>query len=251
MSRSLLVALAALLWLSPAKSEEVDQLIAAGDKALTRFDLAKATQTYRDALKFDPENYEACWRLTRATVDASILEAAAAKKKRLLIEAQDYARSAVRLNPTGAKGHVFLSIVVGQLALYEGGRTKVELSKEVKTEADKALALNPKEALAYHCLGIWNREMAQLNWFLKTVAEVIYGKFPPASMDAALKNLRQAVELSPTSVANEVELGITLQAAGQSDEAKQTLERALTMPKTWVTDDCYKQRARETLKSLH
>lgn len=234
-----------------ARAADVDTFIAAGDEALTKFDLSKAALAYKNALKLDPKNYEACWRLTRATVDAGMLETDSTKQKRDYIEAQDYARWAVRFNPDGAKGHTFLAVVVGKLALYEGGRTQVELSKEVKTEAEKAIALDPKAALAYHVLGVWNREMVQLNWFLKKFAEVIYGKFPPASMADALKDLRYAAELEPTVVSHPVELGITLAAAGQWIEAKQTLEHALAMPKTWVTDDYYKKLAEEKLKEVN
>ncbi len=224
--------------------------VAEGDAALTNFDLPKATLAYRAALKLEPGNYDAHWRLARALVDAATLETDAAKKKTLLTEAQDRARAAVRSNPDGAKGHTFVAIVVGKLALYHGGRTKVELSKEVKAEAEKAIALDPKEDLAYHVLGIWNREMVELNWFLKRFAEVLYGKFPPASMEAAEKNLRKAAKLAPATIPHQVELGLTLRAAGKTAEAKQTLEHALTMPKTWVTDDVYKKQAREALPSL-
>jgi tetratricopeptide (TPR) repeat protein len=224
--------------------------IAEGDAALTNFDLPKATLAYRAALQLDPANYDAGWRLARALVDAATLETDDAKKKALLTEAQDHARAAVRSNPDGAKGHTFLAIVVGKLALYHGGRTKVELSKEVKVEAERAIALDPNEDLAYHVLGIWNREMVELNWFLKKFAEVLYGKFPPASMDAALTNLRKAAELSPATIPHQVELGLTLKSAGKAAEAKQTLERALTMPKTWVTDDAYRTQAQEAVNSL-
>src|SRR5207245_2129884 len=157
----------------------------------------------------------------------------------------DYARWSVRLVANDPKGHTFLAIVVGKLALYYGGRTKVELSQDVKSEAEKAIALDPKEDLAYHVPGVWNREMVELNWFMQKFAEVLYRAFPPASMDDALKNLRHASELAPHIVPHQVELGITLAAAGKWDESKRTLEAALTMPKTWVTDDVYKQQARE------
>jgi hypothetical protein len=157
----------------------------------------------------------------------------------------------VKFNPNDAKGHTFLAVVVGKLAMYQGGRTKVELSKEVKTEAEKAIALNATNDIAYAVLGIWNREMVQLNWFLKKFAEVIYGKFPPASMDDALKGLRQAAELEPKAVAHQTELGITLAAAGQWTEAKPIFEHAVAMPKTWVTDDYYKTLAKEKLKEVN
>jgi len=65
----------------------------------------------------------------------------AGEQKKLCVEAERFAREAVRLNPDGFKGHVYLAIAVGKLALYEGGKRKVELSREVKAEAEKAIAL--------------------------------------------------------------------------------------------------------------
>jgi len=251
MSRSAVVALVLLSLAANVFAADVSEFIAAGDEAMASFNLPKATLAYKSALKLDAKNYDACCRLTRALVDAATIETDDAKKKLLLIEAQDYARWAVKFNPNDSRGHTFLAVVVGKLALYQGGRTKVELSKEVKTEAEKAIALNPKEDLAYHVLGVWNREMVGLNWFLKKFAEVLYGSFPPASMDDALKNLRQATELAPKVVAHEVALGITFAAAGKWPEAKQTLAHALTMPKTWVTDDYYKSLASEKLKEVN
>src|SRR5258706_11790789 len=248
MSRSAVAALVLLSFAANVFAADVSEFIAAGDEALTKFNLPKATLAYKSALKLDSKNYDACWRLARVLADAATLETDDAKKKLLLIEAQDYARWAVKFNPNDSKGHPSLAVVVGKLALYEGGRTKVELSKEVKTEAERGTALNPKDDLAYHVLGVWNREMVGLNWFLKKFAEVLYGSFPPASMDDALKNLRQATELAPKVMAHQVALGITLAAAGNWAEAKQTLEHALTMPKTWVTDDDYNKRAEERLK---
>ncbi len=251
MSRSAVVALAFLAAAPMTVATDVDQLITVGDEALAKFDLPNATTAYKRALKLDSRNYEACWRLARATADAGILEPDGTKKKLLLIEAQDYARGAVRLNPTGSKGHAFLSAVVGKLALYMGGRTKVELSKEVKAEAGKAIALDPNEDIAYHVLGVWNREMVGLNWFLKKFAEVLYGAFPPASLDGAIRNLRRAAELAPQTVPHQVELGVTLAATGKWTEAKRTLDLALAMPKTWVTDDVYKKQARQSLVTVN
>jgi tetratricopeptide (TPR) repeat protein len=251
MSRSVLVALALGALSATGFAADEAELITAGDQAMAALNLPKALLAYQRALKLDAKNYDACWRLARATADAATLENNDTQKKRLLLEAQDYARGAVRLNPTGSHGHAALAVVVGKLALYEGGRTKVELSKEVKTEADKAIELDPKEDIAYHVLGIWNREMVELNWFLKKFAEALYGAFPAASMAAAENDLRRATELQPKAVSHQVQLGLTLAAAGKWTEAKQTLDHALAMPKTWVTDDYYKKLAEEKLKEVN
>jgi hypothetical protein len=83
-------------------------------------------------------------------------------QERLYIEAEQLARMAVHLSPEDSKSHLYLSVAVGKLALYEGGRRKVELSKETKVEAERAVALNPNEDVGYHVLTIWHREMVEL-----------------------------------------------------------------------------------------
>ena len=58
---------------------------------------------YKRALKLDGKNHDACWRLARALVDQSMLETDDAKKKLLLVEAQDFARWSVRLDANDPK----------------------------------------------------------------------------------------------------------------------------------------------------
>ncbi|MEI6082903.1 MAG: hypothetical protein WCS70_01230 [Verrucomicrobiota bacterium] len=224
--------------------------IVAGDAALAKFELDDAISAYRLALSQKPYDYEASWKLARALLDKSTLTKDLTTQKSLITQGEVLARRAVQSNPSDSKGHLYLSIAVGKLALFEGGKRKIELSKEVKTEAEKAIELNVQEDGAYHVLGIWHREMATLNFILKNFAEFFYGDFPPASLAEAEKNLRKATELVPTAVIHKVELGITLRIARKPTEAKTILEDALKMPKTWVTDDYYKALATENLARL-
>jgi tetratricopeptide (TPR) repeat protein len=221
--------------------------LAAGDEAAARLDLAATLLAYRSACEAAPDNYAAAWKLARTLTDKATLSKDRDEQKRLCVEAEKLARKAVQLNPGDSNGHAYLAVAVGKLALYEGGKRKVELSKEVKTEAEKALQCNPNEDVALHVLAIWNREMVELGWFLKSFAQILYGKFPPASMDAALADLRRAVELHPDVIPHHVELGITLASAGRWAEAKAELEKGLALPTGWVTDDYYRALARQQL----
>jgi tetratricopeptide (TPR) repeat protein len=191
--------------------------------------------------------YQTAWQLARDRADQGTLATDRTKQKQLFLEAEKASRQAVRLQPDDSKGHAFLAIAVGKLALFEGGRRKVELSKEVQAEAEKALALNPNEDVACHTLAIWHREMVGLNWVLKKVAELLYGRFPPASLDEAIRLLRRAVNIAPNVVAHHVELGLTLAAAQQWPAAKTELDKALALPKAWVTDDYYREMAQKCL----
>jgi tetratricopeptide (TPR) repeat protein len=251
MSRSLWLAVSLLAASSAVATEPgVASQLAAGDAALATFDLTKAIDAYTEAVKVDSNSYEANWKLARARVDQGTLNKDANEQKTLFQKAVTLAENAVRINPKGPDGHIQLAIAVGKLALFLGGKQKVEMSKEVKTEAEAAMTLDPKADLPYHVLGVWNREMAELNWFLRKFAEMLYGKFPPASLETAIEDLHHASELAPDVVPHRVELGITLAAARRWDEADKELEHALEMKKAWVTDDYYKDQARQTLERV-
>jgi tetratricopeptide (TPR) repeat protein len=246
-SRSLWLALCLVGIVGVTAGVHAQQDTAAGDAALARFDLSAALTAYRAAHTKSPTDYEATWKLARSLTDWSIFLKDPNQQKRCCIEAEELARSAVKLNPDDSKGHTYLAVAVGKLALYEGGKRKVSLAGEVKTEAERAIRRNNKEDVAYHVLGVWNREMAELNWFLRKFAELIYGKFPSASIDDAIHDLERATELAPTIVPHRVELGITLASARRWPEANDNLEKALAMPKAWVTDDYYWNLARQNL----
>jgi tetratricopeptide (TPR) repeat protein len=242
------LAVAALLFgVLVAGANEVAADIAAGDAAMEKLDLEAGIAAYRGALEAAPDSYEATWKLVRALTDKATLSKLPSEQKGLCIEAEKLARRAVGLSPSDANGHAYLAVAVGKLALFEGGKRKVELSKEVKAEAEEALQCKPDDAVALHVLAIWNREMVELGWFLKSFAQLLYGKFPPASLDVAIADLRRATELEPDVIPHHVELGITLASARRWREAKAELDKGLALPTAWVTDDHYRALARATL----
>ena len=229
---------------------QAQQDVATGDAAMAKFELDSALKAYRAAHIQSPDDYEAAWKLARALIDKGVLSKDSVEQKQFCTEAEQLSRAAVKLNPGDSKGHVYLAVAVGKLALYEGGKRKVELALEVKREADRAVRRNNKEDLAYHVLGVWNRELAELNWFLRKFAEMLYGNFPTASLDDAIRDLERATQIAPNTVPHRVELGITLASARRWQEANDNLEKSLAMPRAWVTDDYYWDQARQTLKRV-
>jgi tetratricopeptide (TPR) repeat protein len=135
-----------------AEGVSAGALIAKGDAAYKKFDNKAALQFYKTSLGTDPKNYEAAWKLARAYVDVG--EKLSDKKERRshYEKGYEYAKKAVVINPNGAKGHLFLSIAIGRIALDAGAKERVKLSKEVKSEVDKALAIDPQDDAAWHVL---------------------------------------------------------------------------------------------------
>src|SRR2546427_520189 len=79
-----------------------------------------------------------------------------------------------------------------------GPRTRLALSREIKAEADRAIAQDPGLGRAYHVRAMWNRKIAGLSLLERTAARAVLGGVPKgASMDNAVSDFQKAIELEP------------------------------------------------------
>jgi regulator of microtubule dynamics RMD1/3-like protein len=143
-----IVVLAAAAGLGPGHA------VAEGDSAYAHRDLAAARSRYEAALSA-PDSFPALWRLAR--VESEMGEDAKGKEQQELIGSSVlHARAAVRVAPDSALGHEWLAVTLGRKALKEGAKKKLALAREIKSEVDRALALNPQSARAYHVRAWWS-----------------------------------------------------------------------------------------------
>jgi tetratricopeptide (TPR) repeat protein len=136
--------------------------------------------------------------------------------------------------------------------LKEGPKGKLALAREIKSEADRALAIDSENARAYHVRAIWNREVASLNFFERAAANTVLGGVPAgASMDNAVRDLRKAESLEPNYVNHHLELGRTYRMLKRWQDARRELEQAIALPPTSNSrDPKYQDEARELLAHL-
>ncbi len=120
----------------------------------------------------------------------------------------------------------------------------------MKEYAERALKLDPTDSYAWHVLGAWNYELAQMGPLSRAFVKMVYGGMPPASNEEAERLFRKAMELAPERVSHHAELGRTLAVLGRKDEARLELNKALSLPSREKDDPESKKRAMETLAHL-
>lgn len=225
--------------------------IASGDAAYARGDLAAARAAYADAVRSDSTSFGAQWRLARAESELGE-DASGEQQRRLVSSAVMHARAAVKAAPDSALGHVWLAAALGRQALKEGPRTRLALSREIKSEVDRAIAIDPGIGRAYHVRALWNRKVASLNAFERVAANTVLGGVPKgASMENAVNDLKRAIELEPGYVNHRLELGRTYMDLKRWADARAELEKATTLePSSNPRDPHYQQEARELLRKI-
>ena len=234
LARALVLALvpAALATLPPPSSSSTSVSRSTPERAAARFaagDLAGARDDYRFALATDPGNVPAWCGLAR--VESELAEGARGESRReILSAAVQHARTAVDKGAGHADAHLALAVALERQSRHEGPRTRLSLVREVKAEVDRALALDPRNAEAYHVRALWHRRLAKRGPVERFVAPARGGAARGASMGEALRDLERAVALEPESVCHRVELARTWRDLGRKAEARRTLERALALP---------------------
>ncbi len=220
--------------------------IAAVEELGKKLDYKGAVAACDAILAKDSKNYDALWMAADNTIKLGIM-AKEADKAALYEKAADYATKAVEVAPDKVEGHVKLAIAKGRLALFKGGKIKVQLSKDVKAEAERALQINPKDDQALHCLGSWHREVATLPGVLKMFAKMLYGGLPPASKEEAVKYLEEATAINPKVVEHQLELGKCYMTVGKWDLAKKAWGECIALTPVESYDKAFQAEAKGLL----
>lgn len=239
----------------PVFSQTAADHLAAGDQYYAQFDDHRALEEYRRAIELEPDNYEALWKLARALIDVADAlppkdPGTPAKQKKMYMEAEEYARRAVKVNPNDTWGHFFLSAAMGKRALMLGKKEQIEMSRQVKAEIEKAIELDPNNDLAYHALGRWHRRMAEIGGVKRALGGLLYGDIPRGTFEESEKYFKKAIEIKPDYTNHYLELGRTYLGMGKKDLAIQAFEKCLECPVTTSKCELYKKEASEELAKL-
>ncbi|XP_036780992.2 regulator of microtubule dynamics protein 1 isoform X2 [Manis pentadactyla] len=116
----------------------------------------------------ESEDAELLWRLARASRDIAQLSGTSEEEKRLLVyEALEYAKRALEKNESSFAAH------------------------------KKAIELNPKDATSIHLMGIWCYTFAEMPWYQRRIAKVLFATPPSSTYEEALSYFHRAEEVDP------------------------------------------------------
>ncbi len=202
------------------------------------------------AAKTNPNNFEITWRLSRHNVEVGMMSD---KKERESYYQQgiDLAKKAVALDSTHVEGHLRWAVAAGRLADFKGGDEKIKLSREVKAEAEAVIKRDANHAGGNFILGRWHETIANLGFIKRTLVKMLYGGFPDASNEHAIKLMEKAAQSDPNFIEYRVYLGKTyIERAKNYAAARPQLQAALDLPAKRQNDPELKDMARELLDKI-
>jgi tetratricopeptide (TPR) repeat protein len=201
--------------------------------------------------KTQPENPELLVKIARQYRHLLVDAPNVSDKVKLGTTALNYSKRAAAIAPTDSDAQLAWAISLGKLLPYMSRKDQVASSKVIKSAAERAIKLNPRNDLAWHVLGRWHRVAAGVGSVSRTLAAMVYESLPPASNEEAVNCLERAVKLNPNRLMHQIELGKAYAQAGRPDEARRYLKKGLSMPSREKDDPTLKESGRTVLASLN
>lgn len=196
-----------------------------------RGDFKGAEQICNAACKTQKGNPGDLCVLAHLYCNLTFLTSSTAVQKELIGRALSCARQAVADAPGDATAHASMAVCYAKTCAFKdiGIKAKLAYSRLFKEEAEKAIALDPKEDIAYYLLGRWNYGIAKLGFFSRAYVKMVYGGMPKASLQEAVVDFKKACEIAPNRVLNHAGLAMAYGAMGESSLEEAELEKCCAL----------------------
>ena len=171
----------------------------------------------------DQSNVEFVWRMARAYFNQGEEQANEKKKHELFYKSYDYSKQALELDSMSAKANHYYAVLHGQIGLIEGTKQKIINSYGVLKHGEIAINIDPNYDNTHHLLGRLNFELANLSWFERNFASLIYETPPKGTFEKAKNYFQSAISLNSGDVRHWLWLGKTYIALNEHEKAYETL----------------------------
>lgn len=220
-----------------------------GDQEFSRIRYLLAQTFYDSALATSPDSAEVLWKLARVYVclaDISPRE----QKLDLYRRAEAFAHRCIRADSTESGGHTWRAAALGNIAMFEGGKTKVRLCYAIKSELMYSIKLNPNDDIAYSILGTFYMALGNVSWIERQLAAIFLGSLPDGGYHESEAALKKAIALAPGIIRHHFELGRLYMLQDRREEALKEFQKVASLPVMLASDQRTQYRAAGLVKEL-
>ncbi|XP_022241366.1 regulator of microtubule dynamics protein 1-like isoform X2 [Limulus polyphemus] len=236
--------------------ESEQPLLVDEDKIIKEADRLYLSHQYREIYKVlypysSSSSDEILWRLARATFEVG--RASDSEKDAIvwLEEAYGYVERALGLNERNGSAHKWCAILTDYVMRYRSIKDRISKSVDVRHHFERALELTPTDATVHFLLGQWCYTFADLTWYQRKVAAIVFATPPTSTYEEALEHFENAERLDPDFYSmNLLMLGKTYLKLNNKEKAIQFLKRAKEYPQRTVDDEKAAKEASSLLQKL-
>ncbi|MBC7830012.1 MAG: hypothetical protein H7122_19860 [Chitinophagaceae bacterium] len=231
-----------LLFIIPFKhqAQDIPRLYKDALQFEAKFNDKEALQKYLEILRFQPNNPAAVCKSSELYALLGRRQPTKEKQWDYYKLAKSYAEHALRISPNSAEANFVMAFALGRIAIISSGEERMNAVKEIRTYAEKAVQLDPKQYKAYHVLGRWHYEVSDLNSVERWLLKMAYGSLPTSSLALAIRNYEKSKQLNPAFLLNYLELAKAYNRKGDEKKAIEFLNTMIKLPPSSSNDAAIK-----------
>ncbi|SKB00972.1 hypothetical protein SAMN02745166_03271 [Prosthecobacter debontii] len=233
-----------------AQNQSAQDWVQAGRVYESKLESQRALDCYLQAERLAPTDADLLVNIARQYRHLMADARSEKDKLRLGNQALEYGYRAAKLGPQNSDAQLSVAISYGKMLPLLGAKEQVQSSKLIRQGAERAIQLNPRNDLAWHILGRWHRNVAEISGLKRTLAALVYEKLPEGTHADAVKCFTKAMEINPKRLIHYIELGRTYAQMGEPSEARRFLAKGLKMPSVEKDDEESKALGRSVLAKL-
>ncbi|OAD53944.1 Regulator of microtubule dynamics protein 1 [Eufriesea mexicana] len=243
------------IWSLKTNKGDSETVITTKEVVIAKADALYDQEQYQDIYKLlinfkDSGDVEIIWRLCRAMYKMSKITNEVDGRK-LIFEAYDLILDALKIKEDHWAAHKWASILLNSKTLYEGVKSQIRESYNIKMHMLRAVELNPNEPMLMYMLGSWCYQIADLTWYQRKIALIIFGEPLSSSFEEALKYFINAEKIDPNFYShNLLMLGKTYLKLNHKEQALKYLKMTVEYPVKNEDDRNAKQEAKQLLKQF-
>lgn len=207
------------LMMAPHSSEAEDysfsNSLAQAAVAEKNLDVPGALKIYNNAALTESKNSAGLCVLARKYCDLMYLTKSTDVLEDLARRALDCSLEAVKADSNNATAHACVAVCYAKNSEFADVKTKITYSRQIKIEAEKTVALDPKQDIGYYLLGRWNYGVANMGMVSRAFVRLVYGGLPAASNEEAVAEYKKAIEVTPDRIINHAGLAEVYETMGE------------------------------------
>ncbi len=240
----------AMMWLTAFSNPSLQEMLKQSDDLFNKFDNKGAYEVLLSANKDYPNNAEVLWRLARVeTHIADHMPASTDQEKNAQLaeyqKAYNYANEAVSADAKNSMAYTYRAVANGKIALFKGVFSVAPIVKQVRNDCERAISLDPNNAIAYYVLGRTHAKLAEKPALFRWPLGLAWG-----NLDDAIKYFQKAVSLDPNFVMFRLDLAKAYISNDDYQKAREQLEAIPSIPKRDEDDDIRKAEAAKLLQEI-
>ncbi len=230
--------------------QDLQEQLAKSDQLFNSFNNKAAYNLLLDIQKKYPNNAVVLWRLSRVVYHIAdhMPTSTGSEKDAQLAEYQkafSYADEAVKADPKNSMAYTYRAVANGKIALFKGVFSVSGIVNSVREDCEKAISLDPNNAIAYYVLGRTHAKLAEKPKMFRWPLGLAWG-----NIDDAIKFYNKAVSIDPNFVMFRLDLAKAYISQDSFQQAKVQLQAIPQLPKRDEDDDQMKAEAAKLLQEI-